>query len=113
MKPSPSEARAQDVRGGALSGGFQIQMSELQSPPGYRSSWARAGPRGSFPKSTRKLGFNFSPPFTVSTSICSITEPSLVEKGKGISKDTPSPKDLMSVESGYLRSEQGLNGPSI
>ena len=46
-------------------------MSEEQSPPGYRTSCARAGPSGSSPKSTQKSGFNLTPPFTVSTSTLS------------------------------------------
>lgn len=59
------------------------QMSEVQSPPGYRSSWAKTGPSGSAPKSTRKSSFSLRPPFTVSTSICIITEPSLKQKQRG------------------------------
>lgn len=56
------------------------QMSEVQSPPGYRISCARQGPPGSFPKSTRNLGFTASPPRSVSTSSCSITAPSLRDR---------------------------------
>lgn len=52
-------------------------MSEVESPQGKRMSWARQGPLGSFPKSTRKFLFTVRPPFSVSTSICSMTEPSL------------------------------------
>ena len=40
-------------------------MSEEQSPPGNRTSCARAGPSGSSPKSTQKSGFNLRPPFTI------------------------------------------------
>jgi len=56
---------------------FHNQISDVQSPPGYLSSWARAGPSGSAPKSTRKFSLSFRPPFFVSTSICIITDPSL------------------------------------
>src|SRR2546421_101006 len=37
-------------------------MSEVQSPPGNRISWARAGPRGSLPKSTTNFSFSAMPP---------------------------------------------------
>ena len=39
-------------------------MSEEQSPPGNRTSCARAGPSGFSPKSTQKSGFNLRQPFT-------------------------------------------------
>jgi hypothetical protein len=51
-------------------------MSEVQSPPGYRISWASAGPSGSFPKSIKKSLFT-AIPFTGSTSICRRHEPFL------------------------------------
>lgn len=53
------------------------QMSELQSPPGYLTSWANMGPWGSLPKSTRKLGFRDRPPVTLLTSSMYIWQPSL------------------------------------
>lgn len=52
-------------------------MSELQSPPGYLTSWANMGPWGSLPKSTRKLGFRDRPPVTLLTSSMYIWQPSL------------------------------------
>jgi len=48
-----------------------VQMSDGQSPPGNLISWARAGPSGSLPKSTRKFSLIFIPPRSVSQSICS------------------------------------------
>ncbi|BAS75888.1 Os01g0916350 [Oryza sativa Japonica Group] len=54
-----------------------IHISEVQSPPGYLISWAKEGPSGSAPKSTKKLGLIDSPPFSVSTSICNMWEPFL------------------------------------
>ena len=54
---------------------FYTQISEVQSPPGYLTSWAKYTPFFNWLKLTIKLLFNFSPPFSVSTSICSNTEP--------------------------------------
>jgi len=50
-------------------------MSDVQSPPGYRTSCANAGPNGSAPKSTRKFWLMVRPPLSLSTSTCSITDP--------------------------------------
>ena len=82
-----------------ISGNVHIQISEVQSPPGnlkglttdmkwsnrgesniirfYRISWARTGPSGSVPKSTRKSLSISNPPFSVSTLILSKTDPFL------------------------------------
>ena len=54
---------------------LQIQMSDVQSPPGNRISCARAGPHGSLPKSTKNRSFSCMPPRCVSQSISSIQEP--------------------------------------
>src|SRR5512134_2800107 len=53
----------------------QSQISEVQSPPGYRVSWQRAGPFGSFPKSTKKSGLIDIPPLAVSQSTISMQPP--------------------------------------
>uniref|UniRef100_J3L744 Uncharacterized protein n=1 Tax=Oryza brachyantha TaxID=4533 RepID=J3L744_ORYBR len=58
-----------------------IHISEVQSPPGYLISWAKEGPSGSSPKSTKKSGLIESPPFSVSTSICNMWEPFLTRSG--------------------------------
>lgn len=57
----------------------QIQISDEQSPPGYLISWASAGPPGSAPKSMPKFLFSVSPPFSVSTSTCTIVAPFLFQ----------------------------------
>ena len=46
---APFEA-VRPIQGGYFD--YQTQMSDVQSPPGNRISCARAGPHGSFPKST-------------------------------------------------------------
>src|SRR5947209_4145125 len=50
-------------------------MSDVESPCGNRTSWARAGPPGSFPKFTRNNSFNFSRPLSVSASSAPGTPP--------------------------------------
>lgn len=52
-----------------------IQMSDVESPLGKRISWARAGPVGSLPKSTKKSSLSRSPPLSVSQSTCKRYEP--------------------------------------
>lgn len=51
------------------------QTSLVQSPSGHRISWARAGPAGRSPKSTRNSSSSVSDPSSGSTSAFSITEP--------------------------------------
>ena len=58
----------------------QIQISEVQSPPGKRISWARTGPSGSLPKSTRKF-VERQAAVGVSQSNCSRNEPALAMSG--------------------------------
>lgn len=43
----------------------------------YLISWAKTGPSGSLPKSTKKFSSNLSPPFSVSTSIFNKVDPYL------------------------------------
>lgn len=61
--------------------GRYCQTSLVQSPSGHRISWARAGPAGRSPKSTRNPSSRLMVPRRGFTSAFSITEPRSASSG--------------------------------